>query len=103
MVNTSAGHQKEDKRRRTARYIEHLETVDKETLLISLSDKVHSARSIFRDLRKPEVGTAVWERFKGKKEGTIWYYRQLANSFQKLLPGQLAEELLEIVIVLENE
>jgi hypothetical protein len=30
-------------------------------------------------------------------------FRQLANAFQGLLPGQLAEELMEIVIVLENE
>jgi hypothetical protein len=35
--------------------------------------------------------------------GTLWYYRELANAFQDLLPGQLAEELMEIVIVLENE
>jgi len=27
----------------------------------------------------------------------------LANAFQGLLPGQLADELMEIVIVLENE
>jgi len=27
----------------------------------------------------------------------------LANAFQGVLPGQLAEELMEIVIVLENE
>ena len=103
VVNTSAGQQKEDKRIRTARYIEHLETVDKETLLVSLSDKIHNARSILRDLRKPEVGITVWERFKGKKEGALWQYRQLANAFQRLLPGQLADELVEIVIVLENE
>jgi hypothetical protein len=37
------------------------------------------------------------------KEDTLWNYRQLANAFQDLLPGQLAEELMEIVIVLENE
>ena len=71
--------------------------------MVSLSDKVHNARSILRDLRKPEIGTAVWTRFKNPKEETLWYYRELANAFQKLLPGQLAEELIEIVIVLENE
>jgi GTP pyrophosphokinase len=103
VVNTSAGQQKEDKRIRITRYIEHLETVDNETLLVSLSDKIHNARSILRDLRKPEVGITVWERFKGKKEGALWQYRQLANAFQRLLPGQLADELVEIVIVLENE
>ncbi len=56
------------------------------------------------DLRKPEVGSAVWDRFGGRpKEDTLWYYREVANAFQDLLPGQLAEELMEIVIVLENE
>jgi (p)ppGpp synthase/HD superfamily hydrolase len=103
VVNTSAGQQKEDKRTRKTRYIEHLETADQETLLVSLSDKIHNARSILRDLRKPEIGTTVWARFKSPKEETLWYYRQLANAFQRLLPGQLADELIEIVIVLENE
>jgi hypothetical protein len=37
------------------------------------------------------------------REDTLWYYRELANAFQDLLPCQLAEELMEIVIVLENE
>ena len=71
--------------------------------MVSLSDKVHNARSILRDLRKSEIGTAVWVRFNKPKEDTLWYYRELANAFQRLLPGQLAEELIEIVIVLENE
>ncbi len=85
------------------RYIEHLKTVDRETCLVSLSDKVHNARSILRDLRKPEIGSAVWDRFGKPKEDTLWYYRELAKAFKNVLPGQLAEELLEIVIVLENE
>jgi len=102
VVNSSAGHHKEDWQTRKTRYIEHLNTVDRETLLVSL-DKIHNARSILRDLRKPEIGTTVWDRFKNSKEKTLWYYRELANAFQKLLPGQLAEELIEIVIVLENE
>lgn len=32
---------------------------------------------------------------------TLWHYRELANAFQKLFPGQLADELVD-VIVLEN-
>jgi hypothetical protein len=54
-------------------------------------------------LRKPEIGSAVWSRFEKPKEDTLWYYREIANAFQSLLPGQLADELMEIVIVLENE
>jgi (p)ppGpp synthase/HD superfamily hydrolase len=103
VANTAAGEQKEDWRTRKIRYIEHLKTVDRETRLVSLSDKVHNARSILRDLRKPEIGSAVWARFEKPKEDTLWYYRELANAFEGLLPGQLAEELMEIVIVLENE
>jgi len=103
VVNTATGQKKEAWRVRKLDYIEHLKTVDRETLLIALSDKVHNARSILRDLRKPEVGTAVFSRFNRPREDTLWYYRELANAFQKLLPGQLAEELMEIVIVLENE
>jgi (p)ppGpp synthase/HD superfamily hydrolase len=104
VVNTAAGQKKEAWRVRKLDYIEHLKKVDRETRLVALSDKVHNARSILRDLRKPEVGTAVFSRFGNRpREDTLWYYRELANAFQKLLPGQLAEELMEIVIVLENE
>jgi hypothetical protein len=70
---------------------------------MSLSDKVHNARSILRDLRKPEIGTTVWARFKNPKNETLSYYRELANEFRRLLPGQLADELSEIIDVLEKE
>jgi (p)ppGpp synthase/HD superfamily hydrolase len=101
--STSANEPKEDWRLRKRRYLEHLNTVDEETLLVSLSDKIHNARSILRDLRKPEIGETIWERFKPSKAETLWYYRALANAFQRLLPGQLANELAEIVDVLERE
>jgi hypothetical protein len=81
--------------------------VDQETLLVALSDKIHNARSILRDLRKPEIGEAVWDRFKNSRKDTLWYYRELAKSFQKRLKDQppkmqLADELSEIVDVLER-
>jgi len=103
VVNTAAGHQKEDWHTRKVQYVEHLKTIDPDTLLVSLSDKVHNARSILRDLRKSEIGPAIWDRFKQPKKETLWYYRELANAFHNVLPGQLSDELMEIVIVLENE
>lgn len=51
VVNSSAGQQKEDWHTRKTRYVEHLNLVDQETLLVSLSDKIHNARSVLRDLR----------------------------------------------------
>ena len=103
VANTSAGHAKEDWHVRKTRYVEHLNIADQETLLVSLSDKIHNARSILRDLRKPDIGATVWERFNKPKEDTVWHYRELADAFCRLLPGQLANELSEIVDVLEKE
>jgi (p)ppGpp synthase/HD superfamily hydrolase len=88
---------------RKTRYVEHLSLVDQETLLVSLSDKVHNARSILRDLRKPEIGEAVWGRFRNSKKDTLWNYRELAKAFVKHLPGQLANELSDVVDELEKE
>jgi hypothetical protein len=45
----------------------------------------------------------VWGRFTNPKEETLWYYRALAKAFREQLPGQLANELKEIVDVLEKE
>jgi (p)ppGpp synthase/HD superfamily hydrolase len=103
VVNSSAGQHKEDWHTRKTRYIEHLGLVDQETLLVSLSDKVHNARSILRDLRKAEIGEAVWGRFRNSKKDTLWNYRELAKAFMKHLPGQLAKELSDIVDELEKE
>jgi (p)ppGpp synthase/HD superfamily hydrolase len=107
VVNSSAGQQKEDWHTRKKRYVEHINLVDQDTLLVSLSDKIHNARSILRDLRKREIGKAVWDRFKNSRKDTLWYYRELAKSFQKRLKDQsakmqLADELSEIVDVLER-
>jgi hypothetical protein len=56
---------------------------------------------ILRDLRKPDVGESVWKRFSQPKEKTLRYYRGLADRFRERLPGQLSNELHEIVEVLE--
>lgn len=101
--SVTANQPKEDWRARKKRYIEHLFSLDTDTLLVSLSDKIHNARSILRDLRKPEIGATVWRRFKGSREDTLWYYQQLATAFRELLPGQLANELQEIVHALEAD
>ena len=93
-VNVSGGKEKDDWEVRKERYLEHLKTVDAETLLVSLSDKVHNARSILRDLRKPEIAAAVWSRFTKGRDGTLRYYGKLAATFCELLHGQLAKEQL---------
>jgi (p)ppGpp synthase/HD superfamily hydrolase len=102
IVDAGKGERKADWRSRKLGYLTHLRTVDAQTLLVSLSDKVHNARSILRDLRNPDVGAAVFDRFSNPRTETLWYYRSLADTFRDLLPGQLADELDEIVTVLEG-
>jgi (p)ppGpp synthase/HD superfamily hydrolase len=66
---------------RKTRYIAHLrEDTDEETRVVSLADKVHNARTILLDLI--EHGETVFRRFKGHKDGTIWYYRTLVDAFR---------------------
>ena len=72
-----------------------------ESLLVSLADKTHNARAILADLE--EHGAAVWDRFTGGRDGSLWYYRALADAFSVLLPGAGARRLDGIVARLEAE
>ncbi|HEY1475014.1 MAG TPA: HD domain-containing protein [Pseudolabrys sp.] len=101
LADTAKGEPKADWQKRKKAYLAHLETAHKDVLRVSLADKVHNARAILRDLRKPDIGEAIWSRFSQPKKKTLWYYRGLAERFCKKLPGQLANELKEIVEVLE--
>jgi (p)ppGpp synthase/HD superfamily hydrolase len=80
---------------RKRKYLEKLRTVDNDVILVSLADKVHNARSILRDLRNPEVGERVWQRFTPDKADTIEYYRLLSVEFleRRGKTDQLANEL----------
>lgn len=78
-------------RPRKEAYIRHLEDAPESARLVSCADKLHNARAIVADLRV--AGDALWERFSGGKEGTLWYYRALADTFARLGPSRLAEEL----------
>ena len=78
-------------RERKESYIVHLKKASASVLLVSAADKLHNVRSIASDYR--EVGDAVWGRFDGRRVGTLWYYRALADSFLELMNGRLAGEL----------
>jgi len=76
---------------RKKRYIDHVSKVNDSTRLVSCADKLHNARAIVSDLRV--LGEALFDRFGGGKEGTLWYYRSLANTFLELGNRRMAEEL----------
>lgn len=87
-------------RERKEAYLEHLEHAAPDELRVSLADKVHNARSVLADYR--ELGEELWSRFRGGREGTLWYYRSLAGIFARRCGGRLAEELERTVAELER-
>jgi (p)ppGpp synthase/HD superfamily hydrolase len=62
-----------------------------ETRLVSAADKLHNVRTILADYRQD--GEAIWTRFSGKKEGTLWYYRALSDEYQRRNPNRITREL----------
>ena len=68
-------------RDRKENYLRHLREADIDILRVSLADKLHNACSILRDLQ--QHNNMIWERFKGGKDGTLWYYRSLVDVFNE--------------------
>ena len=68
-------------RERKETYIEHLGNISDEALLVSVCDKLHNLTTIVVDYHG--VGDRVFERFAGKKEGTLWYYRTIVEKYKQ--------------------
>src|SRR6202011_4573295 len=78
-------------RPRKEAYLAALPSKPSASLLVSLADKTHNACAILGDYRV--LGDALWDRFTGGRDGTIWYYRALSEVFARAMPGALADRL----------
>ena len=87
----SFGEPKPEWMERKKDYLREVKHADAETRLVSASDKLHNVRTILADYR--EQGEAVWTRFSGKKEGTLWYYRALSDEYQRRNRNRITREL----------
>ena len=87
-------------RERKEPYVAHIAEAPASVRLVSAADKLHNARSILSDLRS--CGATVWDRFKGGKEGTLWYYRSLVEAFRAHGSSPLVEELMRTVAEIER-
>jgi len=90
-------------------YLQHLATAPLSVLRVACADKLHNASAIARDFR--DQGPSVFQRFRGDREGTLWYYRSIARIFGALVldePGldsgfrTMIRELRETVAGLEG-
>jgi (p)ppGpp synthase/HD superfamily hydrolase len=87
-------------RERKEAYIAHLREASRSVRLVSAADKLDNARAILSDYRTH--GERLWKRFNGGREGTLWYYRKLAETFQQFGDTPLVDELGRVVAEIER-
>ncbi len=68
--------------------------------LVLSADKLHNARSLLA--AHARLGATVWPRFHGGRDGTLWYYREMADAIGSAGGSSLLGELLEAVGRLES-
>ncbi|MEQ5789146.1 HD domain-containing protein [Erythrobacter sp. NFXS35] len=91
---------KPDWKPRKEAYVASLAHKSARSLAVSLADKTHNASAINADLR--QHGSEVWERFTGRRDGTLWYYRALADAFACHAPGAAADRFRREVAELDE-
>jgi len=87
-------------RDRKEQYLAHIEVASPSVCLVSAADKLHNVRSIVRDFRMH--GDEVWERFQGKRDGTLWYYDAVADALAARYRSPLTRDLLGEVQELQH-
>jgi (p)ppGpp synthase/HD superfamily hydrolase len=81
-------------RARKEAYLAHLKDADISVRRVSLADKIYNARSIVMELKA--IGPSAFDKFSGKRDGTLWYYRQVSSILAEQNKGPWEEELLSL-------
>ena len=76
-------------------YLAHLEHAAADVKLISCADKLHNATTIIEDHAR--IGDGIFERFRGKKQGTLWYYASVCDALAKGWTSPLLDRLVDTV------
>jgi (p)ppGpp synthase/HD superfamily hydrolase len=87
-------------RRRKEAYIGGLDEASPGAVLVSLADKLDNTRSTVRGYRLR--GDDLWGQTGKTAADVRWYYGTLADRFDELRPGPLADELTRTVDELER-
>ncbi len=85
-------------RARKEAYVASLASKPRPSLLVSLADKTHNARTIVDDLAMS--GPVIWDRFTAGRAGTVWYYVALATAFELYMPGPYTKRLTRLANVM---
>lgn len=86
-------------RKRKEAFIERLPAATAPVRLVVAADKLHNVRSMLMDHAR--IGDRLWQRFRGGRDGTLWYYRAVADALRQIERTALVEELDRTVRELE--
>ncbi len=67
-------------RARKEAFIGQIRGMAPEAKLIVAADKLHNTLSLLRDYR--QANEALWERFNGGRDGTLWYYPTVTQALE---------------------
>jgi len=88
-------------RERKERFVAKIGSLSPSAILVVSADKLHNARALLLDYRRE--GDAIWTKFNGKRDGTLWYYRAIADALREAGgPALIVDELLRVVSELES-
>jgi GTP pyrophosphokinase len=87
-------------RERKERYLVHLRHASPSGRFVCACDKLHNARSVLADYER--LGESLWEVFNGGREGTLWYYRAIADVLAEGGESAVVSELRRTVERLEE-
>jgi (p)ppGpp synthase/HD superfamily hydrolase len=88
-------------RERKEEYIQQLQDVSPDVILVSCADKLHNARAIWTDIQRDGVETM--NRFNAPGTEIAWYYTSLLAAFElRGAPEDLLIPLREVVINLST-
>lgn len=82
---------------RKRQFVARVPALTESARLVARADKLHNVRTILADYRL--VGEETWDKFKGGRDGTLWYYRAVADALGE---GPLQLQLVDAVGALER-
>jgi hypothetical protein len=84
-------------------YLERLVHAGERARWVCAADKVHNGNSILADLRRTMDPDTVWNRFSGRREGTIRWYRRVYERLRELgFEAPIMSELRSVAEELER-
>jgi len=87
-------------RRRKEAYLARLRHAPASVRLVSACDKLDNVRSLIEAYRT--LGECLWDRFRGGRDGTLWYHRRVVEVLKEAGTSPLVEELERAVAQLED-